>query len=109
MAQGALWRGFAWRSNAVLLPRGGRAHIRAIGSLQVSTDLRYRCRLHNSRPSPAMATEPDIRSAFLALSRFGYGARRSGNGLATAATDPRAFLKAELESPAIAVVNASTL
>ena len=56
-----------------------------------------------------MATEPDIRSAFLALSRFGYGARRSGNGLATAATDPRAFLKAELELPAIAVVNASTL
>ena len=56
-----------------------------------------------------MATEPDIRSAFLALSRFGYGARRSGNDLATAATDPRAFLKAELESPAIAVVNASTL
>ncbi len=56
-----------------------------------------------------MATEPDARSAFLALSRFGYGARRSGNDLATAATDPRAFLKVELESPAIAVVNDSTL
>lgn len=53
----------------------------------------------------AVAIAPDFRSAFLALSRFGYGARGSANDLAAAAGDPRGFLKAELLVDRIALVD----
>ena len=43
-----------------------------------------------------MAIGPDFKAGFLALNRFGYGARGTGDDLARAASDPRGFLKAEL-------------
>ena len=40
-------------------------------------------------------TVPDFKAGFIALNRFGFGARGDGD-LAAAASDPRGFLKAEL-------------
>src|ERR1700726_4342769 len=39
-------------------------------------------------------TVPDFKAGFIALNRFGFGARGDGD-LAAAASDPRGFLKAE--------------
>ena len=50
-----------------------------------------------------MAANPDTKAAFIALNRFGFGARPGD--LAKAAADPRAFLKAELAKPDIALVS----
>jgi uncharacterized protein (DUF1800 family) len=56
-----------------------------------------------------MAVDSKRASGFLALSRFGYGARGSSNDLAHAISDPRAFLKAELEVPGIALLERASL
>src|SRR5271169_2981907 len=56
-----------------------------------------------------MAIGPDPKGAFVALNRFAFGARGGGFDLARAASDPRGFLKAELQQPEITQVNASTL
>ena len=50
-----------------------------------------------------MAATPDTKAAFIAFNRFGFGARPGD--LAKAAADPRAFLKAELGKPDIALVS----
>jgi uncharacterized protein (DUF1800 family) len=47
----------------------------------------------------------DPKSALLALNRFGYGARGSGDDLAAAAGDPRGRLKVELDRPEAALAN----
>jgi len=49
----------------------------------------------------------DIHAGFIALNRFGLGSRRGGD-LAAAASDPRGFLRAELEQPGIAALEART-
>ena len=51
-----------------------------------------------------MASFPVTHSGFVALMRFGYGARGKGD-LAAAASDPRGFLKAELAQPSIALLD----
>lgn len=56
-----------------------------------------------------MAIGPDPKGAFVALHRFAFGARGGAFDLARAASDPRGFLKAELQQPAITQLNASTL
>jgi len=56
-----------------------------------------------------MAVDSKRASGFLALSRFGYGARGSSDDLARAASDPRAFFKAELATPDIALLQRPTL
>src|SRR3984893_7748039 len=48
-------------------------------------------------------TVPDFKAGFTALNRFGFGARGDGD-LASAASDPRGFLKAELVQPGIALL-----
>ncbi|MBV8850135.1 MAG: DUF1800 family protein [Methylobacteriaceae bacterium] len=53
-----------------------------------------------------MAT--DIQAGFIALNRFGLGSRRDGD-LAEASADPRGFLKAELVTPRIALLEAPDL
>jgi uncharacterized protein (DUF1800 family) len=51
-----------------------------------------------------VAIGPDRKGAFVALTRFGFGARGGAHGgaLARAASDPIGYLKAELAEPAIA-------
>ena len=56
-----------------------------------------------------MAIGPDPKTGFLALNRFGYGARGSTNDLARAASDPRGFLTAELQQLGIGQLQNSTL
>ncbi len=56
-----------------------------------------------------MAIGPDSKAAYLAFNRFAFGARGGAFDLARAASDPRGFLKAELQQPAIAQLNAATL
>jgi uncharacterized protein (DUF1800 family) len=56
-----------------------------------------------------MAVDPKRAAGFLALSRFGYGGRGSSNDIARAASDPRAFLKAELELPGVALLHRPNL
>ena len=56
-----------------------------------------------------MAIGSDPRSALLALNRFGYGARGSGDDLAAAAGDPRGRLKVELDRPEAALANEASL
>ena len=56
-----------------------------------------------------MAIGPDPRLGFVALSRFGYGARGLTGDLAASAADPRGRLQAELERPAVALMEASDL
>jgi uncharacterized protein (DUF1800 family) len=48
-------------------------------------------------------TESEFKAGFIALNRFGFGARGDGD-LAAAASDPRGFLKAELAQPGIALL-----
>ena len=55
-----------------------------------------------------MASSPVKHSGFVALMRFGYGARGDGD-LAAAAADPRGFLKAELAQPGIALLEGADL
>ncbi len=55
-----------------------------------------------------MAFSPDPKSGFVALNRFGYGARGDGN-LAAASSDPRGFLKAEIAQPGIALLSGPDL
>jgi uncharacterized protein (DUF1800 family) len=50
----------------------------------------------------------DLHAGFIALNRFGLGSRRGGD-LAAAASDPRGFLRAELEQPGIAALEAPDL
>jgi uncharacterized protein (DUF1800 family) len=50
----------------------------------------------------------DIHAGFVALNRFGLGARRDGD-LAAAAADPRGFLRAELAQPDTALLEAADL
>jgi uncharacterized protein (DUF1800 family) len=50
----------------------------------------------------------DIQAGFIALNRFGLGSRREGD-LASAASDPRGFLKAELARPGIALLEGPEL
>src|ERR1700680_1160810 len=58
-----------------------------------------------------MAIGPDHKAAFVAFSRFSFGARGGAyaGDLARAASDPRGFLKAELLQPAIARLDAPAL
>ena len=56
-----------------------------------------------------MAIATDTKTALVALNRFGFGARGGSSDLARAATDPRGFLKAELQQPAVAKLEAATL
>jgi len=58
-----------------------------------------------------MAIGPDPQAAFIALTRFAFGARGGAyaGDLARAASDPRGFLKAELAQPAIARLDAPAL
>jgi uncharacterized protein (DUF1800 family) len=56
-----------------------------------------------------MAIRSDSKAAQLALRRFGFGPRGGAFDLARAASDPRGFLKAELQRPAITQLNAPTL
>jgi uncharacterized protein (DUF1800 family) len=53
-----------------------------------------------------MAIGPDSKMGFLALSRFGYGARASSDDLIRAGSDPRGFLLAELQRPDTARIEA---
>ena len=55
-----------------------------------------------------MALSPNS-AAWVALNRFAYGARGGGLDVARAASDPRGFLKAELQQPAILVVQSPSL
>ena len=55
-----------------------------------------------------MASSPVTHSGFVALMRFGYGARGDGD-LAAATSDPRGFLKAELAQPGIALLDGGDL
>jgi uncharacterized protein (DUF1800 family) len=50
----------------------------------------------------------DIQAGFLALNRFGLGSRRDGD-LAGASSDPRGFLKAELATPGITLLEGAEL
>jgi uncharacterized protein (DUF1800 family) len=56
-----------------------------------------------------MAIGPDSNAASVAFRRFGFGPRGGAFDLERAATDPRGFLKAELQQPAITQLDASTL
>ena len=58
-----------------------------------------------------MAIGPDHKAAFVAFSRFSFGARGGAyaGDLARVASDPRGFLRAELLQPAIARLDAPTL
>ena len=56
-----------------------------------------------------MAIAPNSKTALVALNRFAFGARGGASDLARAATDPRAFLKAELQRPAVTQLEATTL
>jgi uncharacterized protein (DUF1800 family) len=56
-----------------------------------------------------MAVDSKRASGFVALSRFGYGARGSSDDLIRAASDPRAFLKAELELPGAGLLTRPSL
>src|SRR5438105_3411942 len=56
-----------------------------------------------------MAIAPDPKAALVALNRFAFGARGGASDLARAATDPRGFLKAELQRPAVTQLEATTL
>jgi uncharacterized protein (DUF1800 family) len=56
-----------------------------------------------------MAIGPDSKAASVAFRRFGFGPRGGAFDLARAAADPRGFLKAELQQPAITQLNAATL
>ncbi len=49
-------------------------------------------------------TARDERQGFVALARFGFGARGDGD-LASASLDPRGFLRAELEQPGAALLS----
>lgn len=55
-----------------------------------------------------MALPPDVKLGYLALSRFGYGSR-GDDDLATAASDPRGFLKAEVNQPGIGLLEGPEL
>jgi len=55
-----------------------------------------------------MARDPQ--AALVALNRFGFGARGGASGdFVNAASDPRGFVRAELERPALALLEAPTL
>ena len=55
-----------------------------------------------------MARDPQ--GALVALNRFGFGARGDASGdFASAASDPRGFVKAELERPASALLESAAL
>ncbi|ETR78465.1 hypothetical protein X566_12950 [Afipia sp. P52-10] len=55
-----------------------------------------------------MARDPQ--GAWVALNRFGFGARGDASGdFANAASDPRGFIRAELERPALALLESSAL
>jgi uncharacterized protein (DUF1800 family) len=56
-----------------------------------------------------VAIESDLKYALLALNRFGYGARGTGNDLAAAAQDPRGLLKVELDQPDVALAKDASL
>jgi uncharacterized protein (DUF1800 family) len=56
-----------------------------------------------------MAISPDSEAASVAFRRFGFGPRGGALDLARAASDPRGFLKAELQQPAITQLDAPTL
>lgn len=56
-----------------------------------------------------MAIGPDSASGFTALTRFGYGARGNSADLATAASDPRGYLKSELESASLTNASGTAL
>jgi uncharacterized protein (DUF1800 family) len=56
-----------------------------------------------------MAIGPDSKAASVAFRRFGFGPRGGAFDLERAASDPRGFLKAELQQPAITRLDASTL
>jgi len=56
-----------------------------------------------------MAFGPDYKAAQVAFRRFGFGPRGGAFDLARAASDPREFLKSELQQPAITQLNAPTL
>lgn len=55
-----------------------------------------------------MALPHDVKPGYLALSRFGYGSR-GDDDFATAASDPRAFLAAEINQPGIALLEGPDL
>lgn len=57
----------------------------------------------------SMATNSDRKPALIALNRFGYGARDRSGDLARAAPDPRGLLKAELQEPGGARLDAPGL
>jgi uncharacterized protein (DUF1800 family) len=57
----------------------------------------------------SMAIGPDSKAASLAFRRFGFGPRGGAFDVARAASDPRGFLKAELQQPAITQLDAPTL
>jgi len=56
-----------------------------------------------------MAIGSDSKAAQVAFRRFGFGPRGSAFDLARAASDPRGFLKSELQQPAITRLDAPTL
>jgi uncharacterized protein (DUF1800 family) len=58
-----------------------------------------------------MAIGPDIKAAFIAFQRFGFGARgkASAHDLSRAAADPRGLLAAELAQPQLARLDATDL
>ena len=56
-----------------------------------------------------MAIGPDSKAAQVAFRRFGFGPRGGAFDLARAASDPRGFLKSELQQPAITQLDAPTL
>jgi uncharacterized protein (DUF1800 family) len=57
-----------------------------------------------------MAIGPDFKSGLVALNRFGYGARGGrSDDLASAAADPRSFIKAELARPNAAILQSTGL
>ena len=56
-----------------------------------------------------MAIGPDPKAAQVAFRRFGFGPRGGAFDLDRAASDPRGFLKSELQRPAITQLDAPTL
>ena len=56
-----------------------------------------------------MAIGPDPKAAQVAFRRFGFGPRGGAFDLARVASDPRGFLKSELQRPAITQLDAPTL
>ena len=56
-----------------------------------------------------MAIGPDPKAALVAFRRFGFGPRGGAFDLDRAASDPRGFLRSELQRPAITQLDASTL